>query len=110
MDLLQREDAYYYNHHEKREFPVYRLTYENGDRFYLSAADGQLLEAVDENRRWYRWLFNALHQGDFHPLVRLRPLWDLLMLLALGGVSIGVATGVYLGFRRVTRRRGGVRQ
>ena len=100
---LNAADAFYYSHHDEREFPVFRLTYPNGDRYYLSPRSGQLLLGMDRNRRWYRWLFEALHRGDFHAIVRLRPLWDFMMLLALLGVSIGVGTGTYLGIKRLTK-------
>jgi hypothetical protein len=100
---LDSADAYYYSHHDEREFPVFRLSYPDGDRYYLSSRSGQLLLGMDANRRWYRWLFQALHRGDFHAIVRLRPLWDGMMLLALLGVSIGVGTGTYLGIKRLTK-------
>ncbi|MCZ6459207.1 MAG: PepSY domain-containing protein [Gammaproteobacteria bacterium] len=100
---LDSADAYYYSHHDEREFPVFRLSYPDGDRYYLSSRSGELLLGMDANRRWYRWLFEALHRGDFHAIVRLRPLWDGMMLLALLGVSIGVGTGTYLGIKRLTK-------
>ena len=59
--------------------------------------------ALDSSRRWYRWLFEALHRGDFHAVVRMRPVWDVLMLFALIGVTIGAGTGTYLGFKRLTK-------
>ena len=51
----------------------------------------------------YRWWFDALHRGDFARLSQRRPLWDLVMLLLLFGVTAGAFTGVYLGFRRIFR-------
>ncbi len=100
---LNSADAYYYSHHDEREFPVFRVSYANGERYYLSQRSGQLLLGMDANRRWYRWLFQALHRGDFHAIARLRPLWDGMMLLALLCVSIGVGTGTYLGVKRLTK-------
>jgi uncharacterized iron-regulated membrane protein len=101
VDLLTTEDAYYYNHHTEREFPVYRIAYTSGEYFYISAISGVLLKTVDSNARWYRWLFNALHSGDFNAAVRSRPAWDFLMLLLLLGVTAGVASGTWLGFKRI---------
>jgi hypothetical protein len=42
VDLLRSDDDYYYSHHEQREFPVYRVTYPDGGRFYISVATGTL--------------------------------------------------------------------
>jgi hypothetical protein len=63
--LLKSGDQYYYNHHQDREFPVYRVIYGNGDRYYISASSGALLRFADSNAQTYRWVFNALHVGDY---------------------------------------------
>ncbi len=99
--LLESGDQYYYNHHQDREFPVYRVIYGNGDRYYISASSGALLRFADSNAKTYRWVFNALHAGDFHAVARFRPVWDFFMLILLIGVTIGVGTGTWLGFRRI---------
>ena len=101
VDLLRSDDDYYYSHHEQREFPVYRVTYPDGGRFYISAATGTLLRFADSNARWYRWVFNAFHAGDFNAAARSRPVWDIFMLVLLLGVTIGVGTGTWMGFKRV---------
>lgn len=103
-DWLRAEDAYYYNHHDTVRFPVYRIVYADGERFYLDPVTGELVFAVDTDRRLYRWLHYGLHRGDF-AFMRERPLWDAVMVTLLGGVTIGVATGVLMGFRRLSRRR-----
>jgi hypothetical protein len=101
VELLESGDEYYYSHHVQREFPVYRLTYENGERFYLSAMTGSLQRFADSNAQTYRWVFNAFHAGDFNSTARSRPVWDVFMLILLLGVTVGVATGTWLGFRRI---------
>jgi hypothetical protein len=70
--LIDEPDTYYYSHHERRPFPVFRIQYEDGDRLYLDAVSGELLSAVDSDRRWSRWLFHALHRGDFAAWARQR--------------------------------------
>lgn len=102
MGWLQTADSYYYDHHDVRPFPVYRIVYEDGERFYLDPLTAELLFAVDTDRKLYRWLHYGLHRGDF-AFLRKRPLWDAVMVTLLGGVTIGVATGVLLGFRRLSR-------
>jgi hypothetical protein len=100
---LSAEDAYYYSHHIERPLPVYRIRYADGERLYLDGRTGQLSYAVDADRRKSRWLFLALHRGDFAAAVRQRPVWDLMMWTLLLGVTIGTATGLWLGVERMAR-------
>ena len=97
------DDAYYYTHHEARRFPVYRIRYRDGERFYLDGVSGELAFAVDRERRWWRWVFYALHRGDFTALLRSRPLWDVMMWSLLLGVTAGALTGNWLGCKRIVR-------
>jgi len=96
-------DAYYYSHHDEKLFPVYRIHYEDGERIYLNRISGQLSFAVDKNRQWSRWLFLGLHRGDLSALIRSRPLWDLILLPLLAGVTLGALTGTWMGLRRLLR-------
>jgi hypothetical protein len=100
---LDSEDAYYYSHHERTELPVYRVVYADGERIYLDGTTGELIYAVDSGRRWYRWLFAALHRGDFAAAIRSRPVWDILMISLLVGVSLIALTGTWLGAKRLLR-------
>ena len=100
---LHEGDAYYYDHHDKRSFPVYRVRYEDGERVYLDGVSGQLSFAADRDRQWSRWLFLGLHRGDFFALMRARPLWDLILWPLMIGVTIGALTGTWIGFKRLTR-------
>ncbi len=99
VELLHQEDAYYYNLHNQRPLPVYRTIFANGEHLYLNPSTGVVEQFVDRGRAWYRWLFNALHTGDFHAISRLRPLWDIWMVLLLSGLIAGSGTGVVLGYR-----------
>jgi uncharacterized iron-regulated membrane protein len=103
IQLLTGEDAYYYVHHEPREFPVYKVIFDDDQarHYYLSAVDGRIQLKVDGNLRLYRWLFHALHRGDFSALARSRPVWDSFMLILLAGVTVVCATGTYMGWRRL---------
>ena len=100
---IDEDDAYYFSHHTKAELPVYRVQFEDGERFYLDAVTAELVHAVDTSRQWYRWLFEALHRGDFSRLLRTRPIWDVLMLPLLFGVTVSAITGTWLGLRRLMR-------
>ncbi len=107
---LNDDDAYYFSHHTGVEFPVYRIQYEDGERFYLDAVTGELVHGVDTARQRYRWLFEAVHRGDFFRLLRTRPVWDFVMLPLLIGVTVSALTGTWLGFKRVTGWRLGRRR
>ena len=100
---LREEDAYYYSHHDERALPVYRVMFTDGERAYLDATTGQLAYAVDASRRGSRWLFLALHRGDFAAIVRARPVWDIMMWVLMLGVTAGAATGAWLGVERIAR-------
>ena len=102
-DRLTEDDAYYFSHHDKRRFPVFRIQYEDGERFYLDSVTGELSYAVDRERQWLRWIFHALHRGDFSALVRSRPIWDLMMWPLMLGVTVGAITGTWIGIRRLFR-------
>jgi uncharacterized iron-regulated membrane protein len=103
--LVSEEDAYYFSRREPAVLPVYRVLLNDAEttRYYLSPATGALLQRTDANRRWNRWLFDALHRFDFAASIRARPAWDILLIaLLLGGAALS-ATGVYLSLDRIRR-------
>lgn len=102
--FIDEPDAYYFSHHDERPLPVYRIVYADGERFYLDADTGRLRLAVDQGQKAYRWLFDALHRGDFAALLRRRPWWDLLMLVLLTGVTVSALTGTWMGCKRLMGR------
>jgi hypothetical protein len=110
--MMSGEDNYYFSHHEKVRLPVYRVILDDGDRtrYYLHPDTGRLLMKVDANGRRYRWLFGALHRGDFAGWLRRRPLWDVALGCLLLGVTVSAVTGTYLGGRRLVRNRSGIRR
>jgi hypothetical protein len=105
--LLTVGDAYYYDDHDgRRTYPVYRVILADAERtrYYIDPVDGRLLQKTDRAGRWYRWLFQALHRWDFAAPLHRRPLWDLVVLPLLLGVTALSFTGLYLGLRRLRRR------
>lgn len=105
--LMTTEDSYYYRTPGGDRFvlPVYRVILADAarTRYYLDPRDGLLLGRIDPDRRGYRWLFDGLHRLDFFAWLRIRPLWDIVMLLLLlGGVAV-TGSGCYLAVRRVGR-------
>lgn len=107
IDRIQTEDAYYYGLHSDVTLPAWRLIAANGDRLYIGETSGRFVAGYDAHGRRLRWLFEGLHRGDFNTLLRTRPLWDVLMLLLLTGVTIGAGSGVWIGLRRLQGRTAG---
>ena len=105
-ELIQEGDAYYFDHHATRRFPVYRVIVDDAERtrYYLDGASGQLVSKVDSSLRWYRWLHLGLHRLDFTASMRARPVWDILMLVLMTGVTAVCVTGTYMGIRTLVRR------
>ena len=103
--LIVEEDSYYFNHHEKVQLPAFRVIADDGEqtRYYLEPTNGEILEKVDTEDRWYRWLHYGLHRGDFTFFLRSRPIWDIFMWTLLLGVTSVCITGMLMGFRRITR-------
>lgn len=106
-DMLGQGDEYYFDHHVSRSFPVWRviLADAGGTRYYLDPLTARILEKFDGNRQGYRWLFWALHRGDFSRLLRTKPVWDVFIITLLSGVTVVTATGTYLGIKRLVGRR-----
>jgi hypothetical protein len=103
-ELMTQEDNFYFSHHrELAPRPVYRLVLASGTRYYLDSVSGMLVAKLDAKDRAYRWLHEGLHRLDFAAWVRARPQWDALMLFLMSGVTVVCVTGVYLGYRRLTR-------
>ena len=101
--LLVEEDAYYYDHHQALDFPVYRIRTADDQRrvYYLNGTTGELVLKIDSGARWYRWLFTGLHSADFAAGLRIRPFWDILMWLFLLGTTAVCATGTWMAVRRL---------
>jgi uncharacterized iron-regulated membrane protein len=99
--LITAPDAYYYDGHDGRaKLPAYRVELEDRVRFYLDPASGQTLAQVDGAARTQRWLFEGLHRLDVVNGLRGGTPWIVGMIVLLVLAGAGVATGVWLGWRR----------
>ena len=103
--LLAEEDAYYFSHHDPVQLPIYRLTRPDVQqtRFYVDPLSAEIVRKVDADSRDYRWLHEGLHRLDFSAGLRTRPVWDVVMLVLMSGVTAVCGTGAYLGMRRLLR-------
>ena len=98
---IDQEDAYFYSRRLTPPLPAYRVIYEDGERAYFDRISGELLYLADNARQWNRWLFTGLHSLDFWSWIRAKPVWDIIVLLLLGGVTAGAITGTWLGCKRI---------
>jgi hypothetical protein len=99
--MIGREDAYYFSHHERVTLPAWRVLLRDGRRYYLDPRSGAPLAAFDAQAKGFRWLHAAPHRFDFVPGFRQGPAWAAVTFTLLALVSLGVATGVWLGLRRI---------
>ncbi|HWJ70554.1 MAG TPA: PepSY domain-containing protein [Sphingobium sp.] len=99
---MTREDAYYYGFKDRAFRPVYRAILDDAQqsRIYVDASTGEVARIVDDAARRSRWLRNGMHSLDF---IRGRPLWDVVTLVLLAGVTAVCATGAWMSFHRVSR-------
>lgn len=104
LTLLRDEDAYYYRHKFTLKFPVWRAILQDAEatRLYIDPDSGALIRAFDSNGRGFRWLQDGLHSLDF-PILRSRPLWDMVVIPLLAAVTLVCGTGTWMGFRKVAR-------
>ena len=104
--LIASGDHYYFSHHDEVSLPAYRIVFDDAERsrYYFDPVSGDLRQKFDRDRRWNRWLFHGLHRFDFTPAMRERPLWDVLVLGLMLGVTVASLSGVLLAWRRITRK------
>jgi uncharacterized iron-regulated membrane protein len=101
--LLHQEDNYYYGHKREVALPVYRaiLADREQTRLYINPETGAV-RTLGSTGRWSRWLRTGLHDLDF-PVLRLRPIWDIVVIFLLLGVTLVCITGTWMAWRRVRR-------
>jgi hypothetical protein len=100
--LKRQPDAYYYPGYDNAApLPVWRAQRPapDGRAYYFDPTSGELVLALDGVARTSRWLRTGLHDLDF-PGVRARPIWDIVVLMLLFGVTLSCATGAWIGVKR----------
>lgn len=100
-ELMESEDSYYYGHKNEADLPVYRVILDDDEatHLYINPETGTF-RSVDSNGRLSRWVRRGLHGLDFSGL-RVRPVWDIVVILLLAGVTAICATGTWMAFKRV---------
>ena len=87
-----------------KPLPVLRVRYADdvGTALYLTASPGQILK-VEQSDRVNRWGYYGLHGLDFAVLYRQRPLWDVVALVLMIGVTVSTVTSIVPACRRLVR-------
>jgi len=103
--LITAEDAYYYAHHNPVTLPAWRVIYADRDltRLYFDPRTGELVRFADGGAQAFRWWHSALHSLDFASVLRSRPVWDIVVLPLMIGVTVLCLIGLWLGVRRLVR-------
>jgi hypothetical protein len=109
QEMITAQDAYYHDGHDERApMPAWRVVQADGTRLYLDPASGALRVRFDDTGKTYRWLFEGLHRFDFIRGFDRGPGWAAVMIAMLLMAGTGVATGVWLGWRRIQADVGGL--
>jgi PepSY-associated transmembrane protein len=87
-----------------KPLPVLRVRYDDPAEtwLYLTASPGQILK-VERLDRANRWGYYGLHGLDFAFLYRNRPLWDVVAVALLVGVTVSTVTSLVPACRRLAR-------
>ncbi|MDR0779593.1 MAG: PepSY domain-containing protein [Pseudomonadales bacterium] len=106
LDLLLQEDSYYYggkggDRGGEVNLPVYRVSLADAEntRLYIDKDSGAV-RTLNADGRWSRWLRTGLHDLDF-AVLRQQPVWDIVVMLLLAGVTLLCLIGTWLAIARV---------
>ena len=107
LELIETEDAYYFGHKTKVALPAYRAILDDDEatRYYFHGSTGELLARIDRPAKLYRWLHHGLHRLEFTAALRSRPVWDIVILPLLAGVTFVCVIGSWVGYRRLSYGR-----
>jgi hypothetical protein len=87
-----------------RTLPVLRVNYDDAAQtwLYFTPSPGQIYKAERQDRA-NRWGYYGLHGLDFAFLFRYRPLWDIVVVVLLVGVTVSSVTSLVPACRRLAR-------
>jgi uncharacterized iron-regulated membrane protein len=99
VDVMTAGDEYYYPGASSSDLPVIRITGSNDTRFYLDPDTGALRFIADDGAKGFRWWHMALHTFD----VLGSPVREIVILLAMLGVTAVCGLGAWLGIKKLAR-------
>jgi len=100
VEMMNEEDLYYYEHKTPIDLPVIKGSIDEGARVLYVQPDSGRMQVVNDTQRLSRWTRVGLHRLDY-PGLKSRPVWDVLVVVLLFGVTCLVATGTWMSFRRI---------
>jgi hypothetical protein len=109
--LIHAYDAYYLDRENELPLPALRLRLDDSQRslLYVDMRTARVVAGYSAEGRVNRWLYHGLHSLDLPWLYRYRPLWDIVMLLLLGGGTALSVTAVVIGWQLLARTVRGTR-
>jgi uncharacterized iron-regulated membrane protein len=101
IDLMTSGDTFYYLGAAASDFPIVRVTVPEMDetRFYLDPVTGDVRFVADPGARGFRWWHMALHTFD----VMGSPIREIVIFLAMLGVTAVCALGSWIGLKKLAR-------
>ncbi len=104
VEWLEEEDDYYYKGAAAGRLPALRITtLPEQTHFYVDPETAQISAIADDGAKGFRWLHLALHRIDFASWVRIRPVWDLVVILFLLPATILCGLGAWIGLKKLAR-------
>ena len=103
--VLRQYDAYYLDRRRARPLPVIRVQLADADhsRYYIDPKTARLVGAYSSRDWVHRWLYHGLHSLDFPWLYNHRPLWDIVVITFMVGVTALGVTSLVLAWRVLRR-------
>jgi uncharacterized iron-regulated membrane protein len=103
-ERLERADAYWRpTHRTPRRLPVLRVKFADprATWVHIDPLTGEVLGQMDQSRRTYRWLFNALHAWDLPVFQGSEPARQAFVwLFSVGGLVLSIS-GIVIGWRHL---------
>lgn len=107
VQVLNEYDDYYYSRSNSLVLPVfkYELNDPTNTAIYIDPITHQVVKKIEQKGRIERWLYNGLHSFDFASLRDKRPLWDIIVIILLLGVTLLSITGAVLTYKKLFRKK-----
>jgi hypothetical protein len=107
VQVLNGYDDYYYSRSNSLVLPVfkYELNDPTNTAIYIDPITHQVVKKIGQKGRIERWLYNGLHSFDFASLRNKRPLWDIVVIVLLLGVTLLSITGAVLTYKKLFRKK-----
>lgn len=105
--MMNEYDDYYYSRKNKLPLPIYKYELGNDQQtaIYVDPISHQVLKKIGQKNRVERWVYNGLHSLDFTVLRNKRPLWDIVVIVLLLGVTLLSFTGTILTYKKLFRKK-----